>query len=222
MKKIILVFFLLLSFNCLDVLAIDKCTTEEMNRLKELAKNVQFKTNYEVKSVDEENKFVNVSYNIEILNFDKNLKIKYIDEFNRFDEAKIITSDVKKIDNLLAGDSLNFEIYSRTTNLCTDELLKKTTVKLQKLNSYYYFNQEKCDKHPDFKYCEKFLDVDANDFDAINKEFDEFLNPVSSTINNMKNNHMVLFISLGAGVLVIGIGLFIVIKKIKKKRKDDL
>ena len=49
MKKILFSFSLLLiCFGCINVSAIEECTTSELNRLKELANNVSFQYEYEI------------------------------------------------------------------------------------------------------------------------------------------------------------------------------
>ena len=55
MKKILFSFSLLLIyFCCLNVSAIDACTTSEMTRLRELANNVTFNYNYKIEYESEE------------------------------------------------------------------------------------------------------------------------------------------------------------------------
>ncbi len=221
MKKLIV--FVILFFISLNVYAVDvpACTDSEMTRLKEIANNVKFKTNYEIIEASEENHEIEVFYNIEIVNFDKNLKIHYTSKYDT--EEEIIKSNTSKISNMLDGDSVTFKIYSYTTNLCTDEILKTVTVKLPSVNPYYYFNKEKCDNNPNFKYCKEFMDFDA-DFDTIDKEFEEFLNPSNnnssgSNEHNNKNNVILWVISGVVLIILVSITTFIIIKK---KKNDDL
>ena len=217
-NKLLFIFiFVFINFITLNVYAIEECSTSKMERLKELAQNISFKTSYEVDDVDNEFKSIHTSYSVQIMNFNEDLSIHYTSFLDS--EEKIVKSDTTTISNLDAGDKITFKIYSYTTDLCTDEILKTVTLDLPKLNSYYYFNQEKCDKNPEFKYCTKFMDTDLIDFDAADEEFEEYLKPSISKVFDNPNNKVFLYIGISVGVLVIGTVVFLIIKK---RKKDDL
>lgn len=214
--KICLLTIFLFLITSLKVDAYEACTQSEMERLKELAKNVEFKPSYEISYVDDENKNVEVNYKIQIINFDSDLRIEYT---SKYEEEDTLKSDTKEITNLADGDKFTFKIYSYTTNLCTDEILKTVTVDLPKVNDYYYFNKEKCDDNKDFKYCKEFMNTDDLDFEDIDKEFEEYLNPNIEELINKMDKKIFIYIGIGVGVIVVGT---IVIVCLKKKKKDDL
>lgn len=201
----------------LKVNAYEACTTSEMERLKELAKNVEFKPSYEISSVDEEFESVEVNYKVEIVNFDSDLKIQYT---SKYEEEGTLKSDTKEIENLADGDKLTFKIYSYTTNLCTDEILKTVSLELPKVNDYYYFNKEKCEANKDFKYCKEFMDTDDLDFEDIDKEFEDYLNPGIDEIISKLDQKTFIYIGIGVGIIVI-VGTLVIVM-LKKKKKDDL
>lgn len=214
--KICLLTLSLFLITSLKVNAYEACTTNEMERLKELAKNVEFKTSYEIKDVDEENKSVEVNYKVEIVNFDSDLKIQYT---SKYKEEGTIKSDTKEITNLSDGDKVTFKIYSYTTNLCTDEILRTVSVELPKLNDYYYFNKEKCNNYKEFKYCKEFTDTDSLDFDDIDKEFEDYLNSNVGKLINKLDKRIFIYIGIGVGILIAGT---VVIVMFKNKKDDDL
>ncbi len=220
MKKVILSFVLILTvFTYKNVLAVEECSTSKMTRLKELANNVQFKSSYEIdEELDEEYKNVDLYYSMEVLNFNDDLRIEYKREYD--DEYTSITSNEKKITGFLEGDKITFRIYSYTADLCTDEILKTTTVNLPYYNDYYYFNKDKCNGHDDFKYCKEFVSSSVPEFSEIDKEFNEYLN--SNSILNVRNiNNITWYIVIGIVLVFMIFGIIFTIKR-KGKRKKEL
>ena len=111
-----------------------------------------------------------------------------------------------------------FELYSYVDNLCTDELIKKVVVDLPTVNSYYYFNKEKCLENPDFKYCQEFLDIKDISYEEIDKLFQEYIKKDDNN-SSKKNNNYLLYILIGISVAII-ITITLVIKH--RKNKEDL
>lgn len=74
MKKILFSFSLLLiCFGCINVSAIDACTTSEMARLRELANNVNFSYQYSVEMNQNQMKRLIGYYKLQVLNLDDDL-----------------------------------------------------------------------------------------------------------------------------------------------------
>lgn len=208
-KYFLLLISLFLLFACKDVLAIEKCTTGEMKRLKELANNVNFVASIDYEAVDEmkieEEKYVRAFYNVEVLNSSPELKIYY-----EIDGYKYEVED-NYIETMEEG-SVKFYFYAYTANLCVDELVMTKTLELENLNSYYYYNKDKCQQYPDFKYCQEFYDIDLS-FEEIDKEFDKYLkgnNP--NSILSSHGNYM-LYIVVIILVILIVVSVFFVKKK---------
>ena len=214
MKKIIYAFCLfLIYFSYLNVFAIDKCTSSEMARLKELANNVKFNYNHKFEMVDEEYHEIWSSYNFEILNFNNDLKI-YV---NGKDD--LIDINTFKNRDFSSGEVV-FYIYSYTNNLCTDELLKKVQIDLPLYNEYYYFNKDKCSEYPEFKFCKEFMNISDYNFEEIDKEFQEYIKKEDKNNFINKDNYKLYFIIGGFSlVLIIGVSILIIIKK-KGKNSD--
>lgn len=210
MKKIfkylsLIIIFLITS----NVYAIDECSTKEMNRLKELANNVKFTYSYQVEEESREEEFIIVLYKIEALNLSSDLRLSY--------DGKIVSAnDIKNMS--FYNRHQVFELYSYVDNLCTDELIKKVVVDLPTVNSYYYFNKEKCLENPDFKYCQEFLDIKDISYEKIDKLFQEYIKKDDNN-SSKKNNNYLLYILIGISVAVI-ITITLVIKH--RKNKEDL
>lgn len=213
MKKYFFILIaLILIFSCKDVLAIEKCTTSEMNRLKELASNVNFVAEIDYQTVEEmkieEEKYVQAFYNIKTLNSSPELKIYYeIDNYKYEVEDNYIES--------IEDGKIKFYIYAYTANLCVDELIMTKTLELEELNSYYYYNKEKCQQYSDFKYCQEFYNNDLS-FEEIEKEFNEYLKnkDPNSIFSNPSNYALYIFIAFILVILIV-VTLFF----IKRKRR---
>ena len=222
MKYIKYLLSILIFFICLNVKAIDACTTDEMNRLKELANNIELKYKYEVTNEykaanSDENDFVEGGFQIEILNYSDDLKyvLKYDDT-----EFQVDVNELKEM-HFDGGTNLALYIYSYTANMCTHSLLRTYNLKLPYYNQYYHYNKDKCEKASDFKYCKEFITwYDEKTNKEIDKEYEQFLKngEVGAVI---KNNNMLVIASI-IMVLILSIGGFFVYKQIKRRKKDDL
>ena len=216
MKKILFSFSLLLIyFCCLNVSAIDACTTSEMTRLRELANNVTFNYNYKIEYESEEDEELWMSYSFEILNYNDDLKVYLNDQSNLIDVNTFQNQEFSR------GENITFYIYSYTDNLCTDELLRTIDVKLPVYNTYYYFNKERCEGYPDFEYCKEFMDVSEYSFSEIDEMFQKYVDGDNIIDLITDDNYRLYFIFGGIGlILVIIIVCFIFIKR--KRKKDDI
>lgn len=224
MKRIKYLLPVLLFFITFNVKAIDACTNEEMVRLRELAKQVQFKTDYEINTTETTNdageKIINdvdVLYKIQIINDNEDLRYYY--KLSSQKEKKQVSSNDLSNMSFPDGEKLQISIYSYTTNLCTDELLKTETIDLPAYNIYYYLNQDKCKSNPDFKYCKEFMNVEINN-EEIEKQFDKYLEEKNfkQASNFLKEN--IIYILIGIVVIITGLIFGLKIFKKRKKKLD--
>lgn len=207
--------FIVTFFISLQVNAVQSCTSSEMERLKELAKNVKFQTSYEM-NVDEANRYVYLEYRLNILNFDPDIKIVFQPD-SKSDPIELTSTSETGFD-FPEDTYVHFKVYSYTNNLCTDRLLKTYTVNFPAYNDYYYFNRDKCEEHPDFKYCKEFMNVDSTDFKKIDKEFDDYLKEEKA--KNKSTNNLLWYIVGGVALVGVLVGVIILIIKIKKRRDE--
>lgn len=212
MKKILIVLLFFVSY--LNVYAVDNCTSGEMARLKELAKNVEFKYNYKFENINEEYHELWVQYNFEILNYSDDLKI-YLNNKNN-----VVDINTFKDRYFLLGDKTTFYIYSYTNNSCTDELLRTVNINLPSYNEYYYFNKEKCSNYPDFEFCKEFMNVSNYSFAEIDEKFAEYIKDDKTPDLSQKSNYKLYIIIAGTLLVFIIVVFVLVIKKIKMK--DEL
>ena len=224
MKKIcyLLIFSLLLFLDIVNVKAVTECSSTEMARLNQLANNIKINNKNKIDIVNEETKSIYTLYDIDIINFDKDLKIQYGYSDTSKDELIELTSKEPKIEDLVEGRTLVLYIYSYTANLCTEKLLKTIKIKLPVYNDYYYFNKEKLQDNPDFKYSKEFIDEDKN-YDEIEEEFEKYLKKEenSDLLNSKFNINLYLILGGIIGIIIL-LCVIIVIQKRKKKEEDYL
>ena len=215
MRSLKNIFLIMIFCVCLNVKAIDQCSTEEMNRLKDLANKVQFKTNYNVHETESEGNIygATASYNIELVN--NNEDFKYYYSSSSIQKREINLNQISNI-TFSDGEVVTFYIYSYTTNLCTDELLRTETIKFPIYNSYYYINKDKCSEYPDFKYCREFMDIGNISYSEIDKEFEEYTkgDVKNKVLDFVQKN---IYYVIGGGVILIA-GIIYLITFIKRKK----
>lgn len=208
-----------------NVKAIDACTTEEMSRVRELANQIEIKTNYRIEEDEERKKngasdYLDVIYTIDVVNLSEDLKI-YYKNISDIDSIELDPTELQDTE-FSEGQKIKFDIYSYTTNLCTNEFLKSITIEFPVYSRYYYVNKEKCVENPEFEYCKEFQDNGDKSIEEIDKLLEEYKNKkTDNSENEIKNellNNYSIIIAIGIVVIVI---LFIIIK-VKKKKNEDL
>ena len=225
MKKIKYLLVIVLFFICRNAYAIDDCSTSEMQRLKELANNVDIK--YETKIEEVMNQSVVedilVSYSLKIANYNDDLRLYY----KLGNEEKKLTT-VQELESLIfyEGNNIQIQVYSWTNNLCTNEILRTITLKLPMYSRFYYLHKEECSKYPDFKYCKEFINSSS-------LNFDDDIDKVEEAFNNYKKNNNVISVDddikvnsyylIGAGALLLMLLVIsIIIINIKRRKKNDI
>lgn len=213
MKKIkYLIVFIIISFISINVKAVN-CSTDELNNLKELANNVEIIYDYQIEE-DKENKQIDVYYTIQVLNMNEDLQF-------RFDKKTPTTVSEITNNSYREGEKLTVSLYSYTEESCTNDLLRTLEVDFPYYNSYYYYNKDKCNTNPNFKYCQEFMYTYDKTFDEIDKLFNDYLNGDSSNnINNNTENNYLIYIAISAIFVVLITVIIIII--IKRKKKLDI
>lgn len=212
MKKIKCLILIIIIFSISNVYAIDECTASEMARLKELANNVEIKYDYKIIEYDEDedddDDNIGLEYSVKLYNTSNELKI-FAKEFG---EVKEFNENYENV--FYEGDSVQFTILAYTPNLCIDEVLKTVNITFPIYNRYYHENKEKCSLYPNFKYCKEFLDTSEIETSTIDKEFEKYINDLNGNIiNNKSIPKYIIYIAIGVGIIILGIGSYIFIKK---------
>lgn len=216
---------------CMDVKAVDTCSTEELARLKELANNVEIKYEYELVKYDVEDEDIEKNYDVifklKVLNFHDNLKL--YENNNDEDNNNYINIEDFEDTNFWPGKSFTFQIYSYVDNDCTYKVLRNFSFKLPYYNDYYHLHKEKCDQYKEFEYCSELINqkIDKDD-EEINEMFDKYIQSLDDNKKNNKNNNTFQsildifnnqFIIYGIVAVIITLIIVIIVKK-NKKRKD--
>ena len=220
LKKLIYTLVIcMISFYTTNVFAINECTNEEKSRLQELANNIKIKYDYKLREdiIDGEVLEIEPIYKLKMLNSNADLRYEY--KFAEESEKKAIRDYEIGDLEVYEGDVIDFYIYSYTTNLCTNQFIKKIRVVLPTYNRFYYFNKEDCLEYSDFKYCQEFMDISNLDYEQLEAEFSEYIDnqKKENESNFFKDNLVYVIISI---LVLVIIAVVIIILRQKKKRED--
>ena len=217
MKKIKIIIFILLFMICLNVKAEGTCSTDELNRLKELANNVEIIKELQVDDsrydVEKKNGLISAYYKIKITNLNDELLIFYN---NRGVKQTI---DVGTIDNLvfIDGTTTTFYIYAYTNNSCVNEPLRTITVKFDKYNLYYYINKDKCEQYSEFEYCKEYMNIGNKKYEEIDKLFDKYIEENKVMVTTNSNLYYI-----AGGIILICLVTILIVVIIRKYKKNQL
>lgn len=211
-KKILLLLICLFTLN----VKADTCSTSDLNHLKELAKNVSFKYEYEIINGNEgdlDYEEQQIFYKITAINLQDDLLVKV-----KSDEELIFKKDNPTLTNFLNGENVTIQIYAYTTNNCSGTLLLTKKVELPFYN--IYSQKEECLTYKDFKFCQEFGRFNIDD-DKFYQELEEYKNQNSILPNDIKNNSKLIIILIIVVLLVITVLIVIINKIVKKRKKED-
>jgi hypothetical protein len=216
MKKIKYLLLIILVLFVVNVKAEDKCAKEELTRLKELAKKVEFDYDYGLV-----NDIANFSISVYNLNEELDVLIiedYYMDKYQRFLD---LGEHVGTLDGFKSGEKVTVTIKAFVDNKCAGETLLTKTIKLPYYN--YFYDDNICVGHVDFKYCKILLD--SNITQTI---FDEqYITYLENKENNNKiiipvENNWTLIIIIGSIVLVLLVLVTISMIIVRKRRRNSL
>lgn len=225
MKKILFSFSLLLiCFGCINVSAIEECTTSELNRLKELANNVSFQYEYEIENVkftaNDEDTYQEVSYTITAINLPNDVFVNIVND----PENRRFTADNSVISNFFNGERVRLEFIAYTANLCSGNLLLTKTLNLPFFNLYSL--RDECLEYPDFEYCSQ-----TGNYNITNADFLEALEEYKNNLQEEEPNQIIenksflekyyIYILIVVLVIILVI-VFLIIKKKRDKNGRDL
>lgn len=217
MKRIKVLLFILLMVLAFNVKAAgsDNCDSTEFNRLKELAKKVEF--NYEYKLVDEKAVFSITAYNL-----NEDLKVLIIKDYynENYRQFKDNGSQQGTLDNFESGEKVTVTIKGYVPNWCSGKTITTKVIKLPYYN--YYYDEEKCKGNEEFKYCKQLIDTNISQ-----KEFDNQLaafiknkekkNQTDDNTGEKDYSELIKIVGIGVGAaVVIGVVVVILLKRRKK------
>ena len=216
MKKIKCLLLILLVFLVVNVKADNKCEKEELTRLKELAKKVEF--DYDYKLVNEQ-----VIFSITAINLDDDLKVMIVDDYysDKYREFKNNSDHSNTIDGFKSGEKVSITIEGFVPNWCSGTRLLTKTIKLPYYN--YFYDEDLCRGYEDFKYCKELIDtnITKETFDAQYVLFAESKEVNNNEENNLMNSiwkWVMIIASIIVALAIIAIIVLSIIKKVKKNR----
>jgi len=225
MKRIILIISLLLAFTNVKAANDDTCKREELNRLKAVAKEIDF--SYEFHEEKDENGVVtggkfdiilnNVSKEVKPLIIYSWLNMRY-DEFVP-DKNGMATSKSFNPDGYEPGNNIRITVKGYVANPCAAKDLMTKTVKLPYFN--FYKGTGKCKIYPKFKYCQNnFLEnhITQERFDS---ELEKYLKAFEKEAPTMVVDNSGLYIMIGVSIAVpvLIIGTIVFVKWYKRKEE---
>lgn len=209
-KYLLLVVLLMLTFNVKAV--DDHCDKTELNRLKELARKVEF--DYDYKLVD--NKAV---FSITAINLNSDLEVLIIEDYFSLNYKEFKNNGTGKgtLNNFNPGEKVVVTIKGYVANFCSGKTVLTKTVKLPYYN--YYYDAEKCNGNEDFKYCKQLIDSNITK-ESFDNEFALYLkNKEAKQEEEAKekdNKTIYIIIGIVSGILVVGAITMIIVNTRKK------
>ena len=213
-KYILFVVIMLFAFN---TQAASNCDSSEFNRLKELAKKIEFSYDYEL--VDEK-----AVFSITAVNLNEDLKVIIEKDYlnGNYQEFKYDSTHKATIAGFDSGDTATITIKGYVPNLCSGITVLTKNVKLPYYN--YNYDEEKCKGNEEFKYCKILVDsnISKKEFD---RQFELFLKnkeeeEVTPTAAPKDNTN--IYIIIGASVLLVVISSALISSIVKRRRRNRL
>ena len=214
MKKII---FVMICFIELNVLALN-CSNEEIDRLKNLADQIEFKYDYQIKEEkNNDDNYKYAEYTITAKNLSDSLKV-----FTSYDFEKGVNfefnnaSSVDTLGGFSEGDNIKIYTEAYEDNGCLGNLVLTKTISLPYYNKYY--DEQLCQHNQDFKYCAIMIDNKIDD-DIYNSELVKYQEIKEN--NGQKNSEILLYIIAGFIILLGVICTFIAKYEGRGKKKKN-
>lgn len=211
-KKTIFFLLILFSFNVWA----DTCKTDELKRLKELASNVVFKTNYEIKTTDGVNY---AEYTITAYNLNKELKTLVVWDYyaGKYQEFKYNDSKEATLGKFIDGEKVKISIYAYTANACSGKEVSTKIIKMPYYNDYY--DEDFCSRNPDFEYCLPVVEkkITKNTYDKALKKY-LYIDVIEDETKEENNNKTNLWIIMGSIIGLIIIVVFFIFMNQRRKK----
>ena len=213
-KYVLLIIVVLLSVN-VNAKVEDHCEKDELARLKELAKKVEF--DYEYKMVDGKPVFT-----INAVNLNEDLKVLIVENYysQNYKQFKGDKNNRGSLDGFSEGERVKVTMYGFVPNWCSGKEVYTKTVKLPYYN--YYYSEEKCKGYEGYKYCRQLTDVKISEqtFEnglATYKKNKEKQEPIQEPVED--NTKKYILIGVGSAIVGIAAAVLIIrnVSRIKKR-----
>ena len=207
-KYLIIIFIFMITLNVNAT-----CYSDDLKLMKEQVSGIEFKKNYTL-DINKDEKKVTTYYTISIINKDSSFKYQY-----RLlkDKNYIDISDKEEFGTFEGGNKVIVNILG--SGECSNTIIKSRTVDLIPYNSLYYFNKDTCQKYPDYRYCEEWINTLNISQETFNKNLDIYINQLNK--KNKDKFDIKEFLSLLVKIIISIIIIIVVVIFIIKKTKKD-
>lgn len=148
------------------VYADETCSVSNIARLKKIASNIS--TTYDYTESIPATGYGNVTFTATISNVTKDIYVMKVDNYYTL-QGTIYQGDENnqiQINDLSAGVSYHFVVFDNIGNECQDDLIYEFYITLPNYNKYYI--NPVCDKVPNYKYCQKWTNVNLTETEFVN------------------------------------------------------
>lgn len=207
--KFVLVF--LGSMFMFPTLSSAQCSYERQAELSRIANNVQFSYNYLATSDQ-------IQFLVNITNLTNDVYLKA-------SNGTVISGLGERQLNYFGGSTIRYDIYSKDSN-CPNVLLSTKYITLPVYNGFADYDE--CQKYPNFKYCQRWINTSSHDEDYFDKELKKYIESLRDdqpTVEKkqmldiikqkIKNFGNVYFIGTIIGIMILTV-LMIVLKRVRK------
>ena len=212
MRKIYLLLIIVVLFSFNINVAGAECEKEEMTRLKELARKIEF--DYDYKLVNDK-----AVFSINAINLNEDLEVLIVEDYWSLNYKEFKDDGTKKgtLNNFNPGEKVVITIKGYVDNWCSGKTVLTKTVKLPYYN--YFYDSEKCRGNEDFKYCKQLIDSNITK-ESFENEFALYLknkeNKPKEEEKEKDNTTIYIIIGIVSGILAIG-AIIMIIRNTKKK-----
>jgi hypothetical protein len=171
--KYILIFGMLIFMP--SIVKAEECPVSNTARLKKIASNITTKYDY-VENIPASG-YGNVQFTLTISNVTSDIYIMNIMNIeNYYDKLGTAyygdNNNQVVINGLSAGTSYRFVAYGNTNDICKGLLVYEFIVTTPSYNKYY--TSDLCDKIPDYKYCQKWANINVTE-EEFTKKVKEYI-----------------------------------------------
>ena len=217
MKNIKYLLLIIMALFAINVYADDTCDSNELARVKELAKKVEFDYSYVV------NDDATINFSIEAVNLNRDLEVVIVEDYynQKYREFKDNASHSNKLDGFRSGERVVITINAYVPNRCSGKTVLTKTIKLPYYNLFY--DKKACEGYEEFKYCKELIDSNIteqsfyNQLNQYKREKNKTTPVAEKTGNN--NNNLILILGLSAIASIIITVVVLNVMKIRKKNR---
>ena len=179
-KKIKYLIFMFVCMCVTPLITHAECDYQRLAELSRLASNVQFSYTYDLSQ--------GLTFTLYVTNLTSDIYV--IDDYgNRFygSGEKSLLYSAADVSGFQNGDRIAFNFYSNDNN-CKNEAITTRYVSFPYYNAYSTLDE--CKLHPNFKYCQLWLDVSDMNYEKFKSELNKHLSTSETIVHAPEPNPM--------------------------------